>query len=354
MRPFLSAGYLSLIGLFVLAFTTDVSLGDVVLMKDGRRFEGTIILENTVVRIDAMVAGIRATLTLPKDQVKSIEKNAVAKGFYDPPPPPPRFSLRDPLEDPDAIYIEVPIVGVFGKDVFAQGVQGAITYAKRHDIRHIVFTIDSTGGNLAEAAMIFHTLDRGTEGIHLHAIIKKCYGDAMAIPVLCETVNLAPGGSLGGLDRSITEISKKYKPEDEQVVRSEIAIKIAERAALRGRDPRAIKALIDPLVTFAVWKDKDGQQKRGLTVPADTPKENIILQVGNNEVLKLNSDQAAQLGIPKFSGVAKDLGKVLELTKWKLESDYGAKIMAGFATKHAKNEYAAQAVIDSHIKSNIS
>ena len=108
---------------FALASNLNTSSGDVVIMNDGRRFEGTILVESSIVKIDALVAGIRVTLNLPKDEIKSIDKKAVPNGFYDPPPPPPRFSLRDPLEDPDAIYLHVPIHGEFGKDVFARGVQ---------------------------------------------------------------------------------------------------------------------------------------------------------------------------------------------------------------------------------------
>ena len=51
---------------------------------DGREFEGTIIPSDpNYVKIDTMVAGIRAKISLPAHEVAVEEKRALAENFFD-------------------------------------------------------------------------------------------------------------------------------------------------------------------------------------------------------------------------------------------------------------------------------
>ena len=95
---------------------------------------------------------IRAELTFSRDEIDSMERKPVPPGFFEPPPPPPRATEPEPTKPDEALYLEVPIDGVFGEQVFAAGIEKALRYARRYRIEHVVFRINSAGGDLHEAA----------------------------------------------------------------------------------------------------------------------------------------------------------------------------------------------------------
>ena len=73
------------------------AVGDVIEMRDGRRFEGEIVAEDpSTVSIDTRVSStIRTTLKLNRADVKGVERKPLPEGFYEPKPAPPRVS--DPV-----------------------------------------------------------------------------------------------------------------------------------------------------------------------------------------------------------------------------------------------------------------
>jgi hypothetical protein len=63
---------------------TSTTRADIVELYDGRRFEGKIFEETpSTVRIDTVVAGVRAKIGVPRRQVKSIQKLPLPEGFFD-------------------------------------------------------------------------------------------------------------------------------------------------------------------------------------------------------------------------------------------------------------------------------
>ena len=101
---------------------------DVVTMKDGRVLEGEILGGgNGTVMLDTMVSPtIRTTLRLDRAQIDDIERKPLEAGFFDPPPPAARVSKAKDFDPRAKLYIEVPIIGRLGTDVFADGVLAAI------------------------------------------------------------------------------------------------------------------------------------------------------------------------------------------------------------------------------------
>ena len=79
------------------------------------------------------------------------------------------------------------------------GVSRSLVYARRHKIEHVVFTIDSQGGDQVEASKIYDLLAKYDEHMTFHAVIRDAVGVAVAIPVWCKNLFLRPGANLGGL-----------------------------------------------------------------------------------------------------------------------------------------------------------
>jgi len=83
-----------LILLTALLATGQAAFADVIIRNDDHRFEGEIIAEDKgTVSIDTVIATIRTVLKVKRSDIKSLEKNPVPPGFFNPPPAPERLSL---------------------------------------------------------------------------------------------------------------------------------------------------------------------------------------------------------------------------------------------------------------------
>ncbi len=327
---------------------------DVIKMSDGRQFEGTVVAtSNDSISIDTVVSTVRVTLKLNRAEIASHDKKPVRAGFYDPAPADARISDPTKFADPGSVYLEVPIKGEFGKDVYAAGVRQIIAYARAHRIGHLVFVVESNGGDLDEAREIYDLI-RGQFGkIRMHAIVANCMGDAMAVPAACDTINLLPGSSVGGLGRRLAEISDKLAKEDEMVLRRQLANELEATAKLRGRNGKVIRAMVDPTESLAAWKTAEGEVKMDTELPADVPKDKVIFNNNDKSLLVLTYDQAIALGLPAFKGGAADLGKQLDISQWSAESDYGITTMKKIAAEKTKAAEAAQSMFDGKVKNNV-
>lgn len=312
-----------------------VAAADVVVRDDGQRFEGEIVAEDAdAVSIDTVIATVRTVLKVKRSEVKAVEKKAVPPGFFDPPRAPERQSDPKAFTAADMPYLEIPIVGRFGKDVYGQGIRAALTYASRYRIRHIVFTIDSQGWNdLDEAIDAFRALKSYGDRLTCHALIRNCTGDALAIGLMCETLHVMPGGRIGGAQGRLSDASKKITAEDEEVVRQQIAHEASRLMQERGKPGRAIRKMIDPAEPLACWLDGSGKPAFGAEPPAGLATEKIVFSSGAGEVLELDSGALAKLGVPPFEGGVAGLGEALGLPGWKAESDYGRTVMAATAAR---------------------
>jgi aspartyl protease family protein len=90
----------TMVAALLLTLLPPVGRADVVILKDGRTFQGKIIQESDGAHpriiIDAMIAGIRAEMPVAKEDIASITLQEVPADFFDPhrksPPPPDKIS----------------------------------------------------------------------------------------------------------------------------------------------------------------------------------------------------------------------------------------------------------------------
>ena len=331
---------------------------DVVELTDGRRFEGKIISEDGGrVRIDAKIGGVRATLGFDRAEVKNVEKKELPPGFYEPPPAAARVSDAARFRPDQPIYLEIPIMGVFGRDVVADGVRSVLIYAKTHRIPHLVFFIDSAGGDIDEAREIYQLLLENRGRFKYDSIVRKCQGDALAVVVWSDTLRLVPGAVLGGGLENVAPPAKKGKAAaadddgEEGILWSRIAYKVVRDTERTGRQAEIVQALLDPGQRFAAWRDPDGTVRTGVEAPAGAQ---VIVASGNGLPLQVTYDQAMAMGMPEFKGNAAELGAALKLDGWAAESDYGLKAMREASAEKQRLADQAQASFEAKAKKNIS
>jgi len=185
--------------MFSLLVLSAVAWADVVAMKDGRRWEGEVLGQTDgQLTIDAMIAGIRARLTLPRAEVASVALEPLPTDFYQ---PDAEIANREPGPQhahDDVVYLRVPIQGRIGQDIYAEAIGRILAYADRYRIEYVVFEIDCRAGDIDEAMRINQLLARYDSKLTYHAIVRACSGDPMVFAVYADTLQLLPGASIGG------------------------------------------------------------------------------------------------------------------------------------------------------------
>ncbi len=358
----ISCGAVALAGLWAAAAPT---MADILETKDGRRYEGRILSRDAeMVRIDAMVGRTRVVLGFPPIDVGSIQEKPLAPGFFDPPPAPERVSAPAKFNPGQKLYLEVPIVGRIGEQVFADGVAQVLRYAKAHQIQNIVFTIDSPGGDRDEAIEIYDTLKEFKKSLRFYAIARQCQGPALAVPVWANSIQILPGGSLGvgpearaAADANLAKVAKAAKKEDDdadeaEIARSQLAYKLIAETGREGLQAELLRAMIVPGHTLCVWKDAEGKIGWDAVCP-EGGKEKVFLSVGAGQTLDLTYEQARALGMKEFKGGAQELGALLRLDGWTAESDYGIKTMEKTSAAKQKAAKTKQDALDAKVQANV-
>jgi hypothetical protein len=203
-------------------------------------------------------------------------------------------------------YAEIPVTGAIGKDIFASALVEGVVRAHQLGMRDVVFTIDSAGWNdIDEARAVFRELGRYNQSVRMHALVRDCRGDALAVLLQCETVHLLPGARIGGIDG----------PADENIQRAELARRVAAAATARGWPGRVFSAMVDPAEVLVAWKDESGQAQFGEDLPADVPAERKVLSVAAGTSLVLTESVLKQSRL-RFVDDAAGVGTALAIAGW--------------------------------------
>lgn len=328
-----------------------VASADVLTLKDGREFEGRSIETNgETVQFETVLSGIRATLSFKQKNVKSLETKPLPPGLFE---SAERQPATAPAVEAAALYLEIPVRGRFREMVFASAIRSALARAKLNKVKHIVFTVDSPGGDIDEAAAIYKTLDQFRPDCTYHCIIQNCTGSALVVPFLSETIHFQTGATIGGSDSPWETMPRKYASQEEQVVRAQIAEDLSAVARRRGRKGELIKAMIDPAHALAAWVDENGEIASGPRPPDGLPAERLIFETQPGAVLVLSFEQIRRLGAPAIGGGPEKMGALLGLAGWREESSYGRDTMNKAIASRQRRENSAQAKFEDEVTSNI-
>jgi hypothetical protein len=327
------------------------ALADLIELNDGRSYEGQVVEEaNGKVRVDVMLGRTRAAFDIPRVDIKSIVPKPLAPGFFDPPPAPPRAANAAKVKATDNSYLEVPIVGDVGLDVSADAIANILRYANTHGVRHLVFVVDSAGGDLDEAVEIYDLLRLARGKPVGHVIVRRCIGPALAVAFWAKDLRFLSGARLGVLPRAAEgEVDSELA-----LSRAQLAYKVVSETGKKGLGAEILRAIVDPDATLCVWRGDDGKPAFDAVCPSGVAAADVIIKVSPGATLELTEAHARALGMPEFSGGAAELGAHLGLKGWVAESDYGVRTMTRIALEKRKAATAKQAAHDAKVTKNMS
>ncbi|MEE8142015.1 MAG: hypothetical protein V3T77_02840 [Planctomycetota bacterium] len=323
--------------------------GDVIHLKNGRQVEGKIVDSNpSSVKVDAVLSGTRVTFRLAMKDIARIEKKPLPEGYFN-----TEVKAAHRVSDaksfpPDAhLYLEVPIVGRFGSQVVPQGVSRSLSYATRHGIQHIVFFVDSQGGDQILARRIFEILARYDNRLTYHALVRDAVGVSMAVAVWCDNVFMLPGANLGGI---LIDPALMNPDENPEFLLSQVAYRAGGVAGNHGWSGELVRAMIDPAERVAAWYGRDNTVEIGVRIPASVAPQKIILKDVGEELVTLSRSEAVHLNQARpINGRADQIGTELGLSNWIQESDYGRQAMMEAASEYHRKMARAEARHDARI-----
>jgi len=326
---------------------------DVIIMKSGRQFEGRVLEEtDSYVKGDVMVGGIRVTASADRAKVASIERKPLPDGFFNA----SSVAASKPTAFPvgSTPYLVVPFTGAIGTDITPAGINGCLNYASGHSISHVVFIVDSQGGDLEATRAIRKILAFHSGKLTYHCIVRKAEGESMIVPIFCKTILVQPKSSLGGV-RTVIDKTMLAAGQTAEMLRSQAAREAGEYLESRGYPGDVVRAMIDPASNLSGWVDDNKKIHLSASLPVDIPKDHLLFSDADpNDVLTLTDKQAADVGLGRlYEGDASGIGKLLELPKWVDVGDHGAKMVADAAAREAQRKRTDAAKYEDAVQRNI-
>jgi len=247
---------------------------------------------------------------------------------------------QQPGEAPATPYVHIPIIGEFGDDVAAEGVEKALDHASRSGIRHVVFTMESPGGYVAVADQIQKAMAKHDDKLEYHCLIKQAISASVWIVYASDTIHILDGGSVGGAVVYSTSFETGNAEVDAKM-NSIIAADLTAKAQAKKHPSQLVKPMILAEATLYAWQGAGGKVQLSTTKPSGIV--DFLIEDTKDTVLTLTAEQAIGVGFAKrHEGGHEALGKALGLEGWKRSSDYGERAMAdarkAWAAKKKKAE----------------
>jgi len=232
--------------------------------------------------------------------------------------------LATALQAQDNGYLEIPLEGRLGEQVTARGVEDALNAARNLGANHIVFTIDSSGGDPLAALDLYALFSSRSRDFTFHALVREARGVAVIPLVWCETILIRPGGRIGGVD--LTPDEARYPGVEPGVVVLNLALNAAEEAKRRGRSPELVRALLDPGQSVNGWRDGAGRIQISSWIPNGVHSDDFIVQHAAGSLLEMTERQAVELRFARaYEGDAAGLGRELGYSGWESKGEGGRK-----------------------------
>jgi hypothetical protein len=255
---------------------------------------------------------------------------------------------------PTTRYLEVPVIGRIGAQVRPEGIEKALTYAGAHAIPHVVFYVDSQGGDALAARSIHLLLEKHGRGLTYTAVVRDAVGVAMVFPVWCRDIFVMPGASMGGVHLNLDPA--RFGPGvTSGIILAAVALNAGAVAERHGHPADLIRAMVDPAETVAVWRDESGKWEYAQSLPPEVDRTHVELLDGPRSTLTLSAEQAVSLGLARlFDSPIDRLGKELGLPGWVSAGDAGKDAMAGIeppnTTKALAKAKHPQWLIDQNVR----
>jgi len=337
----------------ILSFAGLTAHADIVTLKDGTTFEGTVVKENGAeVVLEIVISNIKTTKTFPRYKVRSIEyKPLEAEPEEESTPSIPTTATNSDNRDEDTdstveeseefdendeertgrrsprarttrtTFVVIPVTGTIGQETNAYGLRTALQQARRKGISHVVFTIDSPGGLVYDAVDTLEVLKEYDDTMTYHALVEEGAISAASVYVAAaDKIWVRPGSRVGGAVAFTGDASSGTTQVDAKL-NSIWAAEIASRAEAKGYPGDVFRAMVDPAAE--VWIDAEGK------VYPSRPSTAGAQQLDNSRtILTIRAEQMIKIGMAQsFEGDVAQLGEQLDINDWLEIKNLGATAM---------------------------
>lgn len=268
-----------LAGVMCLLLLSTALVGDTLVLKSGKRYEGKLVRRNKdEIVFEIMLYGVKTEKTFPASDVEGVvegkikeDKRTVGTASSDDeedkllspePNAPPVIEYDGPT------YYVIPLKGDVGIHILARLLERSLEDAKKRNPDVVVLEVDSPGGMTVEAEKIIKVIRKYNDDLRIVAYVKKALSAAAVLSMACREIYADPGATFGaatayqmtsfGLPQ---EISEKMQSAWRATARS--------AAEAGGHNSLLVEAMIDSSVElYRIEEDgkvvvKKGRNRRG-------------------------------------------------------------------------------------------
>ncbi len=300
--------------------------------SNGQFYVGEIVEQNEQqVRLRTKVHNIVTVLTLSRREIVSIKETTLPETWLD-------GKENAPAEDgapADAgaeaadgpTYLLVPMRGVIGQDVLADGLEQAIAFAKRSGVKFLVLEIDSPGGLASEGRRLGEVIRDAKSDLTFIAYVKSALSAAVIPAIASHRIFYEPEAQIGAA------VAYRWVPEtgaaevDEKFL-SALAATMAALAESSGLNPDIVRAMVIPRLKLHTWTTPGGEQVVSGDAPPKDAKNPRTIDDAQG-VLTLTGREANDLRFGELiiePGIAA-LGERVDAPGWRSFSNYGETAM---------------------------
>jgi len=295
----------------------------------------------------ADIAGLDAKHTVVVHyEADDVAAKAVAKVA-----PPPRAPVAPSVtagvvavDETPGVYLEVPLVGTFGDEITADGVEEALAFAVRKKIEHVVLVIDSGGGMVAVADEIQRSLEKHDAALTYHCVVKRAISASIWVVFASDVIYFADGATFGGavvFSRSVETGNAEVNAK----MNSIIAADMVARAERKKHAAIFVRPMILKEAEVYAWMGADGALKLAEEKPSGV--SNLIVADSKETVLTLTAKQAVGVGLGRaLAGPPENISVALARPKWTSDGEFGALAMERGKKTFAAKKVKAQKIVE--------
>lgn len=266
---------------------------DTIMLNDGNIYTGTILSETEeMIEIDTKIGSIPTKLKIDRGRILSIVRD---HRQWTPGDEPGEQAAAPGNESTGVLVMEIPIVGEFGKEVLPISFGASLDYARRQKVKHIVLRVNSPGGQVWAARQILQDIEAHRGEFEFHALVESAISAAIWPTFACETIHMAPAGTLGGA--VVYRAGSRGSVEVDAKMNSILASEVTSIAESLGHDGGVVRAMI--LMPSELYAQRDGERiVLSSSRPADRTQAVDVVD-GPTTVLTLTTVDAAKYGIAR-------------------------------------------------------
>jgi hypothetical protein len=241
----------------------------------------------------------------------------------------PLACAAGPVNSGNDKYLEIPLTGTFGQEIYPLGVLNALTKAEEDGVTHVIFRVKSSGGEVWAARAIADVIKARADKFQFAAVVEDALSASLWPTMNCGSLIMTPSARIGaavvfkqGHSSGAAEVDAKLN--------SALAAEVAAAAEANGRSALLVRAMMLPEVEVYSLEKSDGSFELVDTLPRPLARGLKATTLSDKTgVLTLTGKEAGryQFAIVQTKIDTESIQKALKVGGWEQGGDYGPKMM---------------------------